>query len=40
MDLENRMVLDWEWDDYEEVNEGDYDDRAEEEALDWFYGAE
>jgi len=39
MDVENRMVLDWEWDDYEEANEG-YDERAEDEAINRFYGAE
>lgn len=36
---ENPMLHDWEWTEYDEANE-DYDERSEEEALDWFYGAE
>lgn len=36
---ENPMLHDWEWDEYDAVN-NDYDESAEEEALDCFYGAE
>jgi hypothetical protein len=42
-DLENRMVIDseWVWKNYPDLGYGkEYDERAEDEAVNWFYGAE